>query len=365
MSTWVDQKYVNVLGGRLPRFKKIGRDLYRFRCPYCGDSKKSDAKARGHFFMSDRETIFKCHNCGVARGLRVFIKEMFPEMYKEFIFEQFQESKPSKPEKKEEPDLFKMEAPKFSVQNRLLSNFPRLTDGPNTGLKYLRWRKIPEDVFGDLYWIDDVNSVFPLIEAYEERKLSGDYEAIMIPYWVDGNLTYVQLRLIDPEAPLRYMTLEIEGGMKVWGLDRINPDDPTWLFEGPLDAMCIPNSLASGGADLLDLHKWLSARLPTPPVLVWDTDFSTNFEVRSRFEDAVNSGAEVVIADSSSLGGKDVNAAIQAGKSISDVVDYLRAHTFRGLDAALRLSRIRKPKKVTNGSGPQEKKDHLKIRPRS
>ena len=42
----VDSKYIGLVSSRLQKFKRVKRDLYNFRCPICGDSKKHKNKAR-------------------------------------------------------------------------------------------------------------------------------------------------------------------------------------------------------------------------------------------------------------------------------------------------------------------------------
>ena len=51
MSSYIDLKYINEISARLSQFKKKGDYLFNFRCPHCGDSKKSKTKARAYFFI--------------------------------------------------------------------------------------------------------------------------------------------------------------------------------------------------------------------------------------------------------------------------------------------------------------------------
>ena len=45
MSSYIDLKFINEISSRLGQFKKKGDYLFNFRCPHCGDSKKSKTKA--------------------------------------------------------------------------------------------------------------------------------------------------------------------------------------------------------------------------------------------------------------------------------------------------------------------------------
>ena len=71
---YIDQKYLLLVSSQLKQFKKKNDGLYNFRCPYCGDSKKSQTKARGFMFRKENSMIYKCHNCGVGASLKNFLK---------------------------------------------------------------------------------------------------------------------------------------------------------------------------------------------------------------------------------------------------------------------------------------------------
>ena len=50
MSYFIDTKYLNLIGHRLPLFKKKKTDLWNCRCIVCGDSRTNKNKARGYFY---------------------------------------------------------------------------------------------------------------------------------------------------------------------------------------------------------------------------------------------------------------------------------------------------------------------------
>jgi hypothetical protein len=120
------------------------------------------------------------------------------------------------------------------------------------------------DTLKSLYWVEDANDLFKRLPAYKEKCFRGTFGAVLIPYFSEledgAMLMYAQLRFIDDDAPGRYMTLEIGGGRKVWGLDRLDLDEDIYVFEGAFDAMFLPNAIAAGGADLLDTVEWLRTK---------------------------------------------------------------------------------------------------------
>ena len=93
MSSFIDVKYINLLSPKLPKFKRKSDYLFNFRCPHCGDSKKSSTKARGFVYRKKNDMFFKCHNCGMGQSLGNLIKFLDPVMYKEYALERFKDGK--------------------------------------------------------------------------------------------------------------------------------------------------------------------------------------------------------------------------------------------------------------------------------
>ena len=52
MSSYIDLKFINQLSGRLQQFKQKTDYLFNFRCPHCGDSKKSSSTP--HLYFTQR-----------------------------------------------------------------------------------------------------------------------------------------------------------------------------------------------------------------------------------------------------------------------------------------------------------------------
>ena len=57
MSSYIDLKFINEISGRLGQFKKKGDYLFNFRCPHCGDSKKSKTKARAYLYQVKNDML--------------------------------------------------------------------------------------------------------------------------------------------------------------------------------------------------------------------------------------------------------------------------------------------------------------------
>ena len=91
MSSYVDTKFLNQLSNRLPNFKQKKQGLWNFRCPHCGDSKKSKTKSRGFVYEKKNNLFFKCHNCGASMSFSAFLKDRDPVLYKQYQMEKFKE----------------------------------------------------------------------------------------------------------------------------------------------------------------------------------------------------------------------------------------------------------------------------------
>mgnify|MGYP000601287394 CR=1 FL=1 len=96
MSSYIDTKFINLLSARLPKFKRKAEYLFNFRCPHCGDSQKSQSKARGFVYKKKNDMFFKCHNCGVGQSLGNLIKFLETNLHTVYIFERCKYGKPTK-----------------------------------------------------------------------------------------------------------------------------------------------------------------------------------------------------------------------------------------------------------------------------
>ena len=87
----IDSKYIGLVSSRLQKFKRVKADLFNFRCPICGDSKKHKNKARGYLYQVKTNTNFKCHNCGASLSFNNFLKQIDSTLHKQYTMEKFKE----------------------------------------------------------------------------------------------------------------------------------------------------------------------------------------------------------------------------------------------------------------------------------
>ncbi len=315
--------------------------MSRFRCPFCGDSKKSESKTRGYFYEIEGNANFKCHNCGASMGLYSFLKEIAPSLAKEYTFEKF------KGVKAFEVDPFeKFIAKPTFADKTLLDPCTPIADleDSHKAKEYIKWRMIPEKFWSDLYYCKNIRDITSQLEEYKDRELPKN-DCIIIPFFdKDKNLVYMQARFFG-DVSIRYITLQVDPtAKKLWGLDRVDWNKLVYVCEGPFDAMFVDNCISVAGASIMSEIKYLREHAKNDLVLIFDKDYQTNAEVYGQFLKAVKQGIKVVMFDAQ-FAAKDINAQVQNGMTPSDLQKYLEKRTFSGLNAKLELTKIRPPLK--------------------
>ena len=122
----IDSKYIGLVSARLEKFKRTKDNLYNFRCPLCGDSKKNKNKTRGYLFQKKGDFIFKCHNCGASKGFSAFLKEIDPTLHSQYTMERYKSGLTGKGRFTEEPTFtFKKPVFKKKVDLPLASEDPQ------------------------------------------------------------------------------------------------------------------------------------------------------------------------------------------------------------------------------------------------
>jgi len=342
---FIDRKYLLLTSTYLEGWKETGNDIYRFRCPFCGDSKKSKRKTRGYFFPIEDTCRFKCHNCGASFSLNNFLKEIAPDLASQYRFEKFSNSHQKFEKKEVDAEAFKTNtAERLNETSDFLSPFTRIfsLDEDHPARLYLTGRLIPKEHQRKLFYVESIRDVASKLETYEDRYLP-DVSAILIPFYdEEGVLTYCQCRSIDEDAPIRYITFEISEGLKVWGLENVDWDSEVYVTEGPFDAMFVDNGIAVAGASLLSILKYLREKAKSF-TFIFDKDYQENYEVFRQLKNAIDQGCKVVLYDKQFVG-KDINKTVEMNNwNVSELMRYIRSRTYYGLTARLGLSDFKKP----------------------
>ncbi len=336
MSSYIDLKFINDLSGRLSQFKKKTDYLFNFRCPHCGDSQKSKTKARAYLYRVKNDMFFKCHNCGQGQNLANFIKFVDPKLYESYLLERYKKSAPAtpKPEFDFKPTKFKDQTPIDDLKS--IKDLPE--DHP--ARLYCDNRKIPEKCFDKLFLSDKfmtlVNEVKP-----NTYKVIKDHPRLIIPFYdTTGKVFAFQGRAFGKEQP-KYLTIKLdENKQKVYGLDKVNFQQPIYITEGPIDSLFIDNCLAAGGADL-----FLRNKIPNDQITYIFDNEPRNKEIVKRMYKVIEQNFNVVIWPED-LQLKDVNDMILSGLTKLQLQDIISNNTYSKLSALTKLNYWKKTKEV-------------------
>ena len=314
----VDSKYINLISSRLQKFKRVKSNLYNFRCPICGDSKKNKSKTRGYLYAIKANVNFKCHNCGSSMSLSNFLKTLDPTVHKQYAFEKFKDGHTGRNFVVEEPD-FKFEAPKFAPK----VNLPRASEIPTAKL-YLEKRGLDPKKF---YYTDKFKAwVNTLVEKFD--NIEYDEPRIIIPLIYENQLIGFQGRALGPNS-VKYITIMLqENAPKVYGIDKINEKEPIYIVEGPFDSHFVDNAVAMAGSDLdIRPFNW------SDYIWVFDNE-PRNREVVNRISKTIDRGDKVVIWPNN-ISEKDINDMKLSGHDVQTVI---KSNTYTGLEAKLKFN---------------------------
>ena len=336
MSSYIDLKFINDLSGRLSQFKKKTDYLFNFRCPHCGDSQKSKTKARAYLYRIKNDMFFKCHNCGQGQNLANFIKFVDPKLYEQYLLERYKKSAPATPKPK-----FDFKPTKFTNQTPI-DDLKSIKDLPedHPARLYCMNRKIPEKYFDKLFLSDKfmtlVNEVKP-----NTYKITKDHPRLIIPFYdTTGKVFAFQGRAFGKEQP-KYLTIKLdENKQKVYGLDKVNFQQPIYITEGPIDSLFIDNCLAAGGADL-----FLKNKIPNENITYIFDNEPRNKEIVKRMYKVIEQDFNVVIWPED-LQLKDVNDMIMSGLTKFELQDIISNNTYSKLSALTKLNYWKKIKEV-------------------
>ena len=320
----IDSKYIGLVSSRLQKFKRVKADLFNFRCPICGDSKKHKNKARGYLYQVKTNTNFKCHNCGASLSFNNFLKQIDTSLHKQYVMEKFKEGFAG-------GRNFVVEEPKFEFKKPVFKkklDLPR-ADEVSIAKEYLEKRKLDPSKFYFAYkfkeWANTQKQTFDTIGRDESR--------IIIPlHDTEKNLIGFQGRSLGPNS-VKYITVMInEDAPKIYGLDQIDNEKPIFIIEGPFDATLVQNAVAMCGSDL-DIRSfgWSDC------IYVYDNE-PRNREIVNRIDKTINGGYKVVIWPTSVVE-KDINDMVLGGQNI---MDMLKSNTYSGLKAKIKFNNWKK-----------------------
>lgn len=349
MALWRDDKYLRMVIPHLDRFVQKANHTYNFRCPLCGDSEKNQYKSRGYIFPKGDVLMFKCHNCSLALPFSALLKRLSRQLYKEYILEKLADERQTaqpEPEPVSEPPAKAQERP-YSHDPTAgtgidrLSNLEGLESHPCRSV--YRWardvRKLSFEACKRLYTSDRAHTwIRELVEPEKAVKVQDGIPYLIQPFRLPGEWFGAQLRPVDKKDFVTFRWAREP--LKMFGLEAWDSRKLTYIVEGPIDALFVPNAISPCGSDLLQGYTTLETMFPkhglhdVERVYVWDNE-PRNTEVCRHIRNAITMNESVVIWERSGTDKtilKDINDMVRAGK---DIETLLRRRTFKGMSAQI------------------------------
>lgn len=338
MDLVLEHKFVGLLSPRLSQFQRKDRNLYNCRCPICGDSQKTKAKARGYIYERKGSLFYRCHNCSAGMSLGNFIKDQDPTLYKQYVLERYKSGQTGKRQTRTQDAIAQFDftptkkfgkTPEKSFGD-LAERIDILQDN-HFAKEYVNARQLPKSTHDRLYYASDFKALVSSLLPENSYSLIEDDPRLVIPFYDGfGRIIALQGRALSKDNGLRYITIKIdEDANKIFGLDKWERTKETIVVEGPIDSMFLPNALAMAGADanLNFLDK-------TKTIIALDNE-RRNKQIVARMENLIDAGFTVCIWDDSIIQ-KDVNDMVLSG--VSDIVGKIRDNSFAGIKAKAKLS---------------------------
>lgn len=233
------------------RLKQMHQRL-NFACPYCGDSTEDDRKKRGNLYWESLS--FHCFNCGKHRDADSFLRDFeegFEGDARIELVKLVRERKKYEVSESIKFDLFlqvdDLAIPK-DVLFKALNIYP-ITERSRRVYAYLRSRllignleKFGYDPRKNLLYVFNLDTTGEKVIGYQIRNL-GDGDAKYLSY----NLKRMYDRL---NRPLELIPEKLESFNQIsmlFGVMHLDFSRDFTVFEGPIDAMFMRNSLGITG----------------------------------------------------------------------------------------------------------------------
>jgi len=324
---YIDEMFANRLSSYLNNFRQTGQSNWNFRCPVCGDSKKSQKKSRGNIYKTNNKLLVKCFNCDYTASFDYFLKSISDELYKEYIFEKLKLDKP-----KEDYSIFKQES-NIEIIDSNVDSLIRIDTLPeNHPVKlFCVNRKIRQLEL--LYLVPKfkqyINSLIP-----NKFKLEKDHPRLIIPFFNEhGKMIGLQGRSFGKELP-RYYTIKLSDEEMIYGLDRVDYSKEIRVVEGPIDSLFVNNGIAVAGSSF---SGYFIETIKTNSVLIYDNEPRSK-EITKLLKGKIDNNYRVLIWPDT-IKEKDINEMVLSGYDIEKII---KENTYQGLVALTKFNQWKK-----------------------
>lgn len=340
---YIDAQYPTRFSPYLKNFKQVKPYAWVFSCPLCGDMSKGRQKARGYIYRpgNANHLNYKCFHCSASMSIGTFMKDLYPDIYKQYVFQRYEETSVKRVSHRNIEDA-------LDIVPKAVPNKEPLKDSSLDALKccdalkdehpvakYLLKRMIPKDRWHLLYYtlkfVQYTNSLVP--KKIDTKKVE-EHPRLIIPYFnAHGKMFAFQGRAFDAREP-KYFTIKLdEEAERIYGLDRVDYSKRIYCTEGPIDSLFLPNAIAVSGS---------SFDSPTMQALKTNITLLADNEPRSReitkiIKKNITMGYSVCMLPHS-VKEKDINDMVKAGYTSKEIHDMIDANTYSGAQALLKFS---------------------------
>ena len=349
MSIYIDRKFLSFVSPKLEQFRQKKTDLYNFRCPYCGDSKKNQLKTRGYVYRKSNDYFFRCFNCSKSTTFAKFLEHIDGTFYKQYILERYTEGE-TRNHNYKKPEFEELKGNAFShfqstgntktteslertwrtFENYSIINLPE----EHYAVAYIKKRLIPEKYWNEIFFVskfkDFLNKEF---SDKGKEEVPNDDRIVLFYTNEKGEITNIAGRALS-ESKIRYVTVKMTNEKKIFGLHRLRKQETIYIVEGQFDSFFIGNCIASGDSNL----SGVATMFPNlNVVLIYDNE-KRNKDIVKQIEKAIDKGYKVCFFPDY-VKGKDINEMIlQNGLTAEELKTIIDNNTFSELTAKLKFT---------------------------
>jgi hypothetical protein len=271
-----------------------------------------------------------CHNCGASMSFYNFLDKVDANLLKEYALERYKNGDNSeKTVSNTSLGVVTTSAPVFKKKLPLPSVKSLPEDHPCK--VYVQGRQIPESHWESLYYAEDFKDFVENKMKIEKDGLIDNDVRLVIPFYDENkNLVAFQGRSLG-DSKMRYITVKLDkDNFKLFGMDRVNTEQPIYVTEGPIDSLFLENAVATADSNLSAAGKIYDK---SQIVLIYDNE-PRNKDIVRQIDKVIDEHFQVVIWPEM-IEEKDINEMVLNGFSPEEIQDIISKNTFVNLRAKM------------------------------
>jgi transcription elongation factor Elf1 len=225
-------------------------DRLTFSCPVCGDSTHSNHKKRGNIILKGKFTnYFKCHNCGEFKRVDQFFKEFNVSLNLDIIdyissnLNNFESYENSSYDMSMFLDVETIE--NYAIDREEFKKYFGLIEVKESSI--WNWLVKRLQYKSEKFLYNPMKNYLLILNLTKGGKIIGAQRRLF--KGENKYLTYRLSKLYELMKNESEVPEEIDAISQLFNICLINFNKPVILFEGPLDAFLLKNSICNCGAN--------------------------------------------------------------------------------------------------------------------